>query len=273
MRLTGLTGRVDYPTIAASGAYVYVAYTDSSTGSVRLAISPDRGKTWKKVTLGSTSSSGPSGKAGYPAVAAAGTNVGIAWISDSSGTQQVRLSTDRGLTFDPPISLGVTTSFPAASAIGSRVGFTWSDTAIHLRVASAGVWEDVRTLPPTDGYATEVQQIPAIALTGNDGVAVAYSACLADLRLHRRRPRRTSGPHLAPVARRRRYVVAERHPVSRAATLTRRINDTPSIVWPSLPPPPPPPPLVMACPACLPACLPACQRPPHYCLHLCVWQE
>ena len=35
-RLTSLTGRVDFPTVAAAGANVYVAYTDSGSGSVRV---------------------------------------------------------------------------------------------------------------------------------------------------------------------------------------------------------------------------------------------
>ena len=66
-RLTSLSGRVDFPTVAAAGANVYVAYTDSGTGSVKVKISRDRAATWKTVSLGSTAWSTTVGSLRHPA--------------------------------------------------------------------------------------------------------------------------------------------------------------------------------------------------------------
>ena len=85
-RLTSSTGRVDYPQIAASGANVYIAYTDANSGDVKVLISHNRGSTWTTFTVGSTSaSSGSGGRTGLPSIAAVGSSVIVSWISNSSG--------------------------------------------------------------------------------------------------------------------------------------------------------------------------------------------
>ena len=54
IRLSDPKGRVDYPTVAADGDNVFVAWTNSKSGKVKVAISRDRGRTWKKLTLAGT---------------------------------------------------------------------------------------------------------------------------------------------------------------------------------------------------------------------------
>ena len=90
-RLTSLTGRVGTPTIAASGANVYVAYTDSVTGSVKLAISRDRGATWSTVALGATTASSSSGRFGVPVVSATGTLVVVSWTANANWAIKARV--------------------------------------------------------------------------------------------------------------------------------------------------------------------------------------
>ena len=71
IRLTSKTGRVDVPTIAASGNDVHVAWTDSVSGAIKVASSRDRGASWKTTSIGSTTESTKSGRWGEPAVAVA----------------------------------------------------------------------------------------------------------------------------------------------------------------------------------------------------------
>jgi hypothetical protein len=180
LRLTSTTGRVDYPKVAASGTYVYVTYTDSVTGLIRLAISANRGATWKTVTVGSTTRTSSSGREGFPVVAAAGANVGVAWVSNPTDNVTARVSTNNGTSWGTAVALGPTTSTPSAAAVGTRFAVTWTGARVMYRSWNAGVWAAAATLPPTDGYATEEQQDPAIALLGTSGIALVYTACIAD---------------------------------------------------------------------------------------------
>src|SRR5262249_47952954 len=121
VRLTSTTGRVDYPQISTAGASVYVTYTDSVTGSVKVAITADRGVHWKTVTVGSTTRTSSSGRLGYPVDASAGKNVGVAWVADPAGTVKARVSTDSGATWGTVVTLGITTTTPSGAATGTRV--------------------------------------------------------------------------------------------------------------------------------------------------------
>jgi Tol biopolymer transport system component len=182
VRLTSTTGRVDYPVLAASGAYVYVAYTDSVTGAVKVAISANRGTTWRTVTVGSTTLGNSSGHVGLPSIAAASSSVIVTWMSSSTHVVKARIGSSYGASWGATITLGSTTNWsPSAAASGTRLGVAWTTpTGVHLRVATAKVWGAERVLPPTDGYGTEVQYGPALTLLGSGGVGVAYTACIAD---------------------------------------------------------------------------------------------
>jgi hypothetical protein len=184
IRLTSATGRVDYPTIAASGNSVYVTYTNSATGDVFVRFSRDRGATWKTLKVGTTGFTTTQGKFGYPIVAASGSTVGVTWVATGTGRIKARVSTTSGKSFGSAITLGRTGyggGFPTATARGSRVAFAWGESGrIHLRLWSAGSWRTERTLAKTQGLTSELQLTPAIALLGTTDVGLAYASCRVD---------------------------------------------------------------------------------------------
>ncbi len=129
-RLSPVSDRVDYPSMAAgplgsgSSGDVYVVDTETpggtspigNTASVYLYLSHDRGATWTKTQVGTTTAtfdnrvgkgsptcpnvgwSPPSveGNSGVAAVAGDGTNIGVAWATNDLGHAVARISTDDG---------------------------------------------------------------------------------------------------------------------------------------------------------------------------------
>jgi len=180
VRLTSTTGRVDIPTVAASGAYVYVAYTDSSTGAVKVAISANRGVSWKTVTIGSTTSSNGSGRFGFAHIAVSGSTVAVAWVTNATHSTTVRISTNYGGSWGSPTAMNDAGTIPDIAAVGSRVAVAWITDRVHIRVATSGAWAPQVELPPTDGVASETDWGVTISLLGSSSVGVAYSSCVAD---------------------------------------------------------------------------------------------
>jgi len=231
IRLTSTSGRVDFPTLAASGSYVYVAWTDSATGAIKVAISANRGATWRTVTVGSTSSTNSSGRLGIPVVAATGNTVAVAWVSDADWVIKARVSTDKGATWGTTATFTGSSTRPSIAASGDRVGVAWSADTIQVRVSKAGVWGSQLALPATDGVAVEEQWGPTVALLAPASVGVAYSSCVADCTSSDAgvitrtnliwRQSIDDGATWAPSD-----VVA-----SSTATAARRQNDSASIVW------------------------------------------
>jgi Tol biopolymer transport system component len=229
--LTSTTGRVDYPSISATGAYVYVAYTDSSTGSVRVDISADHGAHWKTVTVGSTSLTSSSGRNGFPTIASSGSNVGVAWIADQSDTVTARVSTTNGSTWGGAMSLGTSTSTPSAAAAGTRIGFAWTQHVESFRIWDNGTWQPDRVVPPTQGHYVEQQLGPALALAGSTQVAVVYPSCTSDCTA-------TNPDQFALSTLMLRLSFDDGvswQPADQVGTIatSHRMNDTPSIVWPT----------------------------------------
>ena len=162
VRLTSTTGRVDFPVLAASGSNVYVGLdAHSSNGNIRLARSSNRGGTWKTTTIGTTSKSSTSGRNGYPEVSASGSTVAVTWVVDSANMAKVRISSSSGASWGTTLSLGATTSVRDVSAVGNRVGVAWVAGGVKVRIATAGLWGSVLSLPVTDGIASEHQSGPA----------------------------------------------------------------------------------------------------------------
>jgi hypothetical protein len=181
-RLTSLSGRVDWPTVAASGTSVYVAYTNSDTGAIRLAISRDRGATWTTRTIGTTTRTRADGKAGIPVVVAAGTNVAVVWLANGNNAVKTRLSTDSGVTWgsSTPITLASSSFYVAdADARGSRIAFSWTTASgVKMKIWQAGSWQDTRTVASFSSTGTyKAGYAPSVALTGTSGVGVAWAAC------------------------------------------------------------------------------------------------
>ncbi len=181
-RLTPLAGRVDYPAVATYGNFVYVAYTDASSGKVRVAISRNGGRTWATVTLGSTTQTFSDGKAGMPSVSATGALVVVAWTADASGKVIAKTSTSAGRTWTGA-TLDTASSSDVATAAGSgRLAVAWvGPDGLRLRTWQASVWGPVAVAAapgvPTDySWATT----PAIALLGTGQVGATWGACHLD---------------------------------------------------------------------------------------------
>ena len=105
--LTKKKGRVDAPSIAASGKHVYVAWIDANTGQVRVARSTDGGKTFARTVIGKTTALSPDndGLRGSASIGAAGNAVAVAWIASGSGAVKARVSTNGGKKWHDPISV------------------------------------------------------------------------------------------------------------------------------------------------------------------------
>ena len=182
VRLSSRTGRVDYPTIAASGYDVHVAWTDSVGGGVKVATSRDRGVTWRTASVGSTTLANSSGRTGVPAVALAGSTVAVAWIADKSGTVKARVSTDRGAHWGTTFTVGSGANGSVGVAVrGNRVAVTWTTAdQVMLRLRVADVLRDpvaVASLPagePPSPYS------PAVVLQDPARVGVAWGEEIPD---------------------------------------------------------------------------------------------
>ncbi len=232
-RLTSLTGRVDFPTVAASGANVYVAYTDSASGSVKVRISRDRAATWTTATLGSTGWSTTSGKIGVPRIAASGNTVIVSWIGNASGAVKARVSTDAGATWGPATGLSASsTDMAAVAALGTRAAVAWTNgSSAIVRTWSAGAWSTPKSTGTPTGATYTHSYGPAVALSGASGVAVAWSGCVTSCETWTSSTRanlvwsesRDSGATW----------FAGQVIGSSGASPSRRYNDYPSILWPS----------------------------------------
>ena len=179
VRLTSTTGRVDVPAIAANGNTAYVVFTDSVTGSIRLATTKDRGVTWKTTTLGSTTRSTPDGKEGLPSIALRGTQAIVAWSADGKFKVQARASLDGGATWSPTTTIATTAHGRSTVAAGSdRVAAAWPEAdGVRVRTRKAGAWGTTRKVAPPGAGPYGFHDWPALALNGASGTAVAWSAC------------------------------------------------------------------------------------------------
>ncbi|MCC6647573.1 MAG: exo-alpha-sialidase [Polyangiaceae bacterium] len=185
--------------IVASGASVFVAYTDlrGAQKAIRVARSADRGASWAQVggavdgaivNVDSTLS-----EASSPSVAAAGSLVVVAWEDTRSGRTDIRVnrSTDGGATWlstttraDTGDAAGLSASTFPSVAIGpsNRVAVAWQDarfpaSAILANVsvdggltfhvdAGAAYRMDVDTPPSTGGSAAAADSQLPFALFG-----------------------------------------------------------------------------------------------------------
>jgi hypothetical protein len=183
VRLTSTTGRVDYPSIAAAGSDVYVTWTDSVTGSIKLAVSHDKGVTWKKLTVGSTSARDESGRRGMPRVAVSGSAVAVAWRADTAGSVKVRVSTNRANSWGTTATAGAGSRSAgdagsvAVAVRGSRVAVAWlTETTVMARQRVSGTWADAVLVTALDSPETVVSvHGPVIALQDPARVAVAWA--------------------------------------------------------------------------------------------------
>ena len=225
IRLSSTSRRVDYPTIAATGDDVYIAYTDGTTGEIRFARSNDRGANWTKIALGTSTVSTSEGRSGLPSVAANGSTVVVAWVADSAGTVKARVSTNRGSTWGTAVTIGSKSNgYASAAVLGSRVAIAWTTADdVVVRQAISGTWGTAKVVQRLTAGGAPLPYGPQVVLNGTSGIAVAWSRDGAE-------PYRR--PPMGRIGRRRRVWFAPQI-LATGGTSARRLNDWPSVVWPS----------------------------------------
>ena len=225
IRLSSTSCRVDYPTIAAAGDDAYIAYTDGTTGEIRLARSNDRGANWTKTVIGTTAVSTTEGRSGLPSVAANGSTVVVAWIADSAGTVKARVSTDRGSTWATAVTVGSQSNgYASAAVLGSRIAIAWTTADdVVVRQAISGSWGEAKVVQALTPGGAPLPYGAQVVLNGTSGIAISWSVTgpshTADLRW----VELVDGGAIwfAPQI------------LATGGTSARRLNDWPSVVWPS----------------------------------------
>ena len=183
--LTKKKGRVDDPSIAASGARVYVAWVDANTGQVRVARSGDGGKTFVRTVIGKTSalSSDNEGLRGSVSIGAAGNAVGVTWIASGSGAIKARVSTNGGKKWHDSVSvvgsLGAANGgTPSLRGWGDKLALAWTTPGgVFSRVWSKS-WGTARTIASFAAGATykggfDVEIVPS----PGGQLGAVWSAC------------------------------------------------------------------------------------------------
>jgi hypothetical protein len=154
IRITTNTGQSVYPSVAAVGSNVYVAWQDGTpvTGSgsnpeIWLRASSNNGASFGSAIRISTNT----GSSGYPSVAADGSHVYIAWEDDTPVTGSgsateiwMRVSSNYGASFGSAIRISTNTGwsrFPSVAATGSYVYVAWQDdTPVTGSGSAAEIW-------------------------------------------------------------------------------------------------------------------------------------
>lgn len=178
-RLTNAPGDSKNPSIAVSGTYVYVVWSDGRPANpgIYYKRSADSGSTWgsdTKLTL----SGGP-----YPCIAASGSNVHV--VSD--GINYIN-STDNGLTWNIEIPLASGGNNPVVACVGNNVHVAWhtppSSIVIQYKrsIDNGATWSSATTIStPGGGYS------PSIAVSGNFVNVVFHDARDGNYELYQNR--------------------------------------------------------------------------------------
>ena len=139
--LSSTSRRVDYPTIAATGDDVYIAYTDGTTGEIRVARSETEGRTGQRQRSGSRPSPPPRAGAACPR----SLQMAPRWSSRGSRTGRHR----EGPGVDQPwLHLGYSVTigsksngYASAAVLGSRIAIAWTtadDVVVRRRSPEPG---------------------------------------------------------------------------------------------------------------------------------------
>jgi hypothetical protein len=223
VRLSSTTGRASFPTIAAAGNDVYIAWTNAVSGAIELTISHDAGTTWKTIAVGTTTQSSSQGYSGDPSVAASGSTVAVVWTQNTAGAVGAQISTDKGAHWTGTTTLGTSIGVGSVAVRGARIAVTWPTADdVVLRQRISGVWSapmivaHLQTGAPTLPYSTTV------VLQDPNRVGVAWAEALSDTTGQLRWAESANGGGLWYQA----QTIAG--PIS-----TRQINDWPSVLWPA----------------------------------------
>jgi hypothetical protein len=185
VRLTSISGRVDYPRVAVANGRLFAVWTNADTGAIRLAWSDDLGRSWTQLRVGSTTSrplGAKEGYAGFPDVGASGTNVAVAWLATDTGGQEVVTSSTGG----GDLAAATPTQLTATSP---------NDGQHYPAVAGATDPADPRVaIAYTTPGELQVRTFDGVAL-GSPVTAFAWGARIAGLRYNG-----GYGPAVLPVA-------------------------------------------------------------------------
>lgn len=234
--LTKTKGRVDSPSIAASGKRVYVSWVDANTGQVRVARSGNSGKSFVKSVVGKTTADAPNGEgmAGSSSVGAAGNVVGVAWIASGSGAIKARVSTNGGKKWHDAVSIvgslgSANGGTPSLRGSNGKLALAWTTPAgVFARTWSKSWGANVMIAPfgPQAAYqgGFDVEIVPSPA----GGLGAVWSAC------------RTAGCDLLSATARIDVVWSDSDGggawsapslVQGSAHADQRINESPTAVW------------------------------------------
>jgi hypothetical protein len=172
---------IDRPSITAAGSRVYITYTDSSGGEIRLQRSVDYGATWEYLdAVGATTAQDGDGYTGMPVVVASGNTVAVAFNNGS--TARIKVSTDGGDTWsvDTDLNPSQYSSISTAHRNG-KLAFAWTTGGhrnLYVRQWNGTSLTARKTIVSLNDATTyKVLSSPAIALAGTSVIGVAYSAC------------------------------------------------------------------------------------------------
>ena len=176
------TGRVDSPSVAAAGSYVYIGYTNAATGAIKLLISDDFGANFHNsgLSMDPVTYDNGYGYFGTTSVAAAGSNVAMAWLSGDTFTASAWTSTitlpGRPTSPLPRVMPPVLRVSPR-SGIGSAVAIA-TPAVIRTRVWVNGSLGQERTATTFSASATLKRSYTVdVALGGTTSVGLAWNAC------------------------------------------------------------------------------------------------
>jgi hypothetical protein len=183
--LTKTKGRVDSPSIAASGKRVYVSWIDANTGQVRVARSGNGGNSFVKGVVGKTSADAPNGEgmAGSSSVGATGNVVGVVWISSGSGAIKARVSTNGGKKWHDSVSIvgsfgSANGGTPSLRGANGKLALAWTTpTGVFARTWSQS-WAPNDVIAPFGPQAAylggfDVEIVPS----PDGGLGAVWSAC------------------------------------------------------------------------------------------------
>jgi len=172
LRLADSTDRPPYPSVAASGSAVHIAWKDHRDGNDEIYFrrSTDRGMTW----MPETRLTNDTAESFIPSVAVSGSTVYVVWHDERTGNADIFFcrSSDGGATWGPNTDLvndATAAYLPSVAASGSNVHIAWDDGRylgqIYYKHSSDGglTWDaDTRITSATRGVYN-----PSISVSGS----------------------------------------------------------------------------------------------------------
>jgi hypothetical protein len=188
VRITKNTGQSRYPSVAAAGSYVYVAWEDNTpvTGSggsfeIWMRVSSNNGASFGSAIRITTNT----GASVDPSVAAVGSDLYVAWADDTPVTGSWdapevwwRVSSNKGASFSSPMRITTNpgnSMHPSVAAVGDYVYVAWDDnTAVPGSGGSYEIW--LAAIPLllrySLGASSGASLAPVIRISTNTGTSV-----------------------------------------------------------------------------------------------------